>query len=250
MFQFQRAVWKCSPLKSSRPSSLGICGTGRSPPVMTTKLACTCRFCFPLPGPLFSVRPRRPLLPALVPDLAVDLGPEEGLQVPLLGDAVGVGAKLWLVGVLVLGHVSRLLKQRHVHVALDVTHQSWVPVPVPCPTVPASRVHDYDVLGPETGLDEADGKDEAAVSGAVDEDLAFRTILEHGFLGIQRVMVDERVFVEVLEGFSLVEIDELGQAVLTEALVALLLVLLQRLRVRLDLLHLRAYRTNHSGLLN
>jgi hypothetical protein len=62
-------------------------------------------------------------------------------QVPSVCDPVCLSSQLGAVGLFMLRHISGLLQQRHVDVALYIAHKPWVAVPVPHSPIASSRIN-------------------------------------------------------------------------------------------------------------
>ncbi len=124
---------------------------------------------------------------------------------------------LLAVGVLLLRHVADLLEQRQVGVGLDVAGDARVAVPVPGAAEVRGRVDDADVL--DAGLAQPRAGQQPPEAAADHQHLDLveeRLALEAGL----RVGVVEEV------GELALDLDVLLVAVLAQALVALLAVLL------------------------
>lgn len=125
------------------------------------------------------------------------------------------------------GTVSGLFKKRQVDVAFHVAHNTGISVPVPGPAEPAGVVDAEDFLLWNTSLDGASSGVDSSVGGSDDEQRQVATFLglRRESLGRERVVVDERVLVQVLQ-LGGPEVDELGEVVAAQALVSLGVVLL------------------------
>lgn len=120
------------------------------------------------------------------------------------------------------GTVTCFFKQGDVDVTFHITHDTRIPVPVPGPAKPASVVDAKDLLLWDASLDGASSSVDSSVGGPDDEkcQVAAALGLRRQSLGGERIVIDERVFVQVLQ-LGRPEVDELGDIVPAKALVSL-----------------------------
>ena len=159
-----------------------------------------------------------PATVGVVPAQLGDLGLEAGvaIEVEVLADRPAVGEDLRRLGVLLLRDVADLLEQRQVDVRLDVARRARVAVPVPRAAEVAALLDDADVV--DAGLAQTRAGEQPAEPAADDQDLD---------LVVQRLAF-ERLDVRVVDVARELarDLDVLLVAVVAQALVALLAVLL------------------------
>src|SRR5580700_4999558 len=149
----------------------------------------------------------------------------------MAGDGAAVLEDLRRKRVLVLGDVVQLFEQRQVAVALHVAHRARIAVPVPGAAEVAGALDHADLVEPR--LAQARAHQKAAEPAADDGDV---DVVEH------RRAREPRLDVRVVDvvGEVALDLDVLADAVLAQALVALVEVLLvQRVRIEVDLPHHR-----------
>lgn len=132
-----------------------------------------------------------PLAGLLVPDLADHARGEQGplVEPGALGDALQLAADLLAVRVPMLGHVSKLLQQRHVAVPFDVAHEPRVAVPVPRPAEAPSDLGHAHVVDGNPGLREVVATRQPKGTPSGDQDLDLTPVGHRRFLRRQRVVV-------------------------------------------------------------
>jgi hypothetical protein len=93
--------------------------------------------------------------------------------------------------------IPSLLQQGKVYGRLDVTHDSWVSVPVPRTAKSPSAIDDTDIRGLKSGLDQAVRKQESIVTSTDDQELDATAMLKWRFLTSKSLVVNERIFPKI-----------------------------------------------------
>ena len=155
------------------------------------------------------------VVPAQLRDLRLEAG--VAVEVELFADGPAVGEDLGRAAVLFVGDVADLLKQGQVDVGLDVAGGAGVAVPVPGAAEVAALLDHTDVF--DAGFAQARAGQQAAESAADHSDV---DVVSQG-LSVEAGL-DVRVIDEVGELAG--DLEVLLVAVVAEALVALLAVLL------------------------